>query len=118
MKRRDGGGVVWSSEGGTRCPDCGRQRDACTCGRERTPAGDGKVRIHRETKGRRGKAVTVVRGLALAAGELDDLARDLKRACGVGGSVKDGTIEIQGDQREKVAALLRARGFAVKLAGG
>ena len=118
MKRRDGGGVVWSSEGGSACPDCGRPRDACACGREQTPAGDGTVRIHRETKGRRGRAVTVVRGLALAAGELDDLARELKRACGVGGSVKDGAVEIQGDQREKVAALLRERGYTVKLAGG
>jgi translation initiation factor 1 len=118
VKRRDGGGVVWSSEGGSICPDCGRPRDACPCGRERTHAGDGTVRIHRETKGRRGKAVTVVRGLALAAGELDDLARELKRACGVGGSVKDGAIEIQGDQRDKVAALLSERGYAVKLAGG
>jgi translation initiation factor 1 len=118
MKRRDGGGVVWSSEGGSVCPDCRRPQDACTCGRERRPVGDGTVRIHRETKGRRGKAVTVVRGLALERDALDDLARDLKRACGVGGSVKDGAVEIQGDQRDKVAALLRERGYAVKLAGG
>ena len=117
-RRRDGGGLVWSSEGGTVCPDCGRPREDCACDRRTVPTGDGTVRIHRETKGRRGKAVTVVRGLALAAGELDDLARELKRACGVGGSVKDGAIEIQGDQREKVAALLRARGHTVKLAGG
>lgn len=117
-RRRDNGGIVWSSEGGATCPDCGRPRDACACRRDPAPAGDGIVRIHRETKGRRGKAVTVVRGLALAADELDALARELKRSCGVGGSVKDGAIEIQGDQREKVAALLRARGHAVKLAGG
>ncbi len=76
------------------------------------------VRIFRESKGRKGKTVTVVRGLALDAGGLDDLARDLKRACGTGGSVKDGAVEIQGDQRQKVAELLRARGHTVKLAGG
>ena len=120
MKKRDTDrGLVWSSEGGAPCPGCGRAAEACTCRRPpAAPAGDGTVRIFRETKGRRGKAVTVVRGLALGRDELDDLARELKRACGTGGSVKDGAVEIQGDQREKVAALLRDRGYTVKLAGG
>lgn len=120
MKRRDDErGVVWSSEGGDACRDCGRPRSACSCARPAAaPTGDGNVRIFRETKGRKGKAVTVVRGLALDAGALDDLARDLKRLCGTGGSVKDGAVEIQGDQRERVAQLLRERGYKVKLAGG
>ena len=65
---------------------------------------------------RRGKTVTVVRGLT--PGELDAAAKELKRQCGTGGTAKDGTIELQGDHREKAAALLRARGHTVKLAGG
>ena len=120
MKRRDEDrGVVWSSEGGSVCPGCGRAQADCSCRRPAAaPAGDGNVRIFRETKGRKGKAVTVVRGLALDPGALDDLARALKQRCGTGGSVKDGAVEIQGDQRERVAELLRERGYKVKLAGG
>lgn len=111
--------VVWSSDGGTTCPDCGRPRDACACRQQvAAPVGDGRVRVFRETKGRRGKAVTVVRGLSLDAAELDDLARELKRVCGTGGTVKDGAIEIQGDQRDRVVEVLAARGFAVRKAGG
>ncbi len=118
-KRDNDRDLVWSSEGGAACPDCGRPRGACACRRPAAaPPADGIVRIFRETKGRKGKAVTVVRGLALDPGALDDLARRLKQRCGTGGSVKDGAIEIQGDQREKVAALLREDGLTVKLAGG
>lgn len=120
MKRADDDrSLVWSSDGGSLCPGCGRPREACACRRTGAgPAGDGVVRVFLETKGRKGKAVTVVRGLALDAAALDDLARDLKRACGTGGSVKDGAVEIQGDQREKVLRLLRDRGHAAKPAGG
>lgn len=120
MKRRDDDrSPVWSSEGGTLCPGCGRPLAACTCRRPAAaPPGDGVVRIFHETKGRKGKAVTVVRGLDPDPAALDELARELKRACGTGGSVKDGAVEIQGDQREKVAQLLRGRGLTVKLAGG
>jgi translation initiation factor 1 len=116
---KDGRDLVWSSEGGDACPACGRPREACTCAAAPPrSAGDGTVRVGRETKGRRGKAVTVVRGLSLGAGELDDLARELKRLCGTGGTVKDGVIEIQGDQRDRVVAALADRGFRVKRAGG
>ncbi|HPF70448.1 MAG TPA: translation initiation factor Sui1 [Candidatus Krumholzibacteria bacterium] len=112
-------GLVWSSEGGSLCPECGQPTDTCRCRQGRpAPAGDGTVRVFRESKGRGGKTVTVVRGLALDAAALDELARDLKRQCGVGGSVKDGAVEIQGDQREKVVALLQARGIKAKPAGG
>ena len=115
----DDRGLVWSSEGGAACPGCGRPREACACGaRDAAPVGDGVVRIFRETKGRRGKAVTVIRGAPLDAAGLDDLARELKRACGTGGSAKGGAVEIQGDKRAQVADLLRARGWTVKLAGG
>ena len=75
------------------------------------------IRIFRERGGRGGKVVTVVRGLPSGAALLD-LAADLKRLCGAGGTVKDGTLEIQGDHRERIADRLRERGHTVKLAGG
>lgn len=82
------------------------------------PQGDGIVRIRRETAGRNGKGVTTVTGVPLDEVKLKDLAKALKVLCGVGGAVKDGVIEIQGDQREKLKAELEKRGFTVKLAGG
>jgi translation initiation factor 1 len=77
---------------------------------------DGVVRIFREKGGRGGKTVTVVRGLPAA--DVPAVAKDLKRHCGTGGSVKEGAVELQGDHREKVAARLESRGYTVKLAGG
>ena len=80
--------------------------------------GDGVVRVRRETGGRGGKTVTTIAGVPLASPDLRALACDLKRACGAGGSVTDGAIEIQGDHRDAVVAALRDRGYTVKLAGG
>ena len=77
---------------------------------------DGIVRIFRGKGGRGGKAVSVVRGLPPR--ELGAVAKDLKKHCGSGGTVKDGAVEIQGDHREKIAARLEAQGYVVKLAGG
>ena len=77
---------------------------------------DGVIRVSRETSGRRGKTVTVVRGIPPR--ELDAVASDLKRQCGSGGSAKDGVVEIQGDHRPKVVTRLEAQGYRVKLAGG
>lgn len=77
---------------------------------------DGIVRVSRETSGRRGKTVTVVRGLPPR--ELASVASDLKRQCGSGGAVKEGVVEIQGDHRPKVVARLESQGYRVKLAGG
>jgi len=77
---------------------------------------DGVVRVSREKGGRRGKIVTLVRGLPQR--ETEAVAGDLKRLCGAGGSIKEGVVEIQGDHRDKIAAHLRATGYDVKLAGG
>ena len=82
------------------------------------PAGDGIVRIRRETSGRKGKGVTTISGLDMSDGELKSQAKKLKTLCGTGGSVKNGIIEIQGDHREKIRDTLASQGHVVKLAGG
>lgn len=79
---------------------------------------DGIVRIRRETKGRNGKGVTTLTGFALPQEQLKDLAKKLKQHVSTGGTLKDGVIEIQGDQRDKLKAYLESLGFTVKLAGG
>jgi len=79
---------------------------------------DGIVRIHRETKGRGGKGVSIITGLTLSEDQLNELAKKLKQHCGTGGTVKNGAIEIQGDQREKIKQWLEKLGHHVKLAGG
>jgi len=118
-RNKPGARLVYSTESGRLCPQCHRPVADCVCGKDRPAAtGDGIVRIRRETKGRGGKAVTVVDGIPLAEGELKLLAKALKQRCGVGGSVKSHTIEIQGDQRTLIKAELEARGYQVKLSGG
>jgi translation initiation factor 1 len=84
----------------------------------RAPRGDGIVRVRREVAGRRGKAVTTISGVPLASDGLRDLAAELKRRCGAGGSVVDRVIESQGDHRDTVIAELESRGYTVKRAGG
>jgi len=118
MRKHGSGGLVYSTDAGRMCPGCRQPVAACTCGQPAVPAGDGTVRVSRETKGRGGKAVTLVRGLALDAAALAALAKQLKAACGSGGTVKDGVIEVQGDHVDKVIAALRQGGHAVKRAGG
>ncbi|KDO15515.1 stress response translation initiation inhibitor YciH [Vibrio metoecus] len=81
------------------------------------PKGDGVVRLLRETKGRKGKGVTLIKGLDVDDAELKLLAAEFKKKCGCGGAVKDGDIEIQGDVREQLKTLIEAKGFKVKLAG-
>jgi translation initiation factor 1 len=116
---RSTGGLVYSTEGGRMCPACRRPVAQCTCRQAQpAPASDGVVRVLRETKGRGGKAVTVVRGVPVDAAALVKLGQDLKAACGTGGTVKDGAIEVQGDHVDKVMALLQQRGYKVKRAGG
>ncbi|MBU6950350.1 translation initiation factor Sui1 [Hahella sp. HN01] len=111
-------GLVYSTEFGRMCPDCGKPVDACVCGQTAVPQGDGVVRVSRETAGRKGKGVTVVKGVLLAGEELKNLAKHLKQKCGVGGTVKDGVIEIQGDHRDLIVEELKKKGFTAKKAGG
>ncbi|MBM4197050.1 MAG: stress response translation initiation inhibitor YciH [Gammaproteobacteria bacterium] len=82
------------------------------------PKGDGIVRVGRQTQGRKGKGVTVVSGVPLAGAELELLATELKRRCGSGGTVRDGSIEIQGDHRDLLVAELGKRGWTVRRSGG
>jgi translation initiation factor 1 len=113
------GGLVYSTDSGRMCPTCRHPVAACQCvtAKPRAP-GDGVVRVSRETKGRAGKGVTLVKGLALDDAALVALGKQLKTACGSGGTVKDGVIEVQGDHCERVMALLQAQGHKVKRAGG
>jgi translation initiation factor 1 len=113
------GGLVYSTEAGRMCPACRQPVAQCVCKKAVAPPTDGVVRLFFETKGRGGKGVTVVRGLGLAEPELVALGKKLKTACGVGGTAKEGVVELQGDHRDRVMALLQAQGFKnVKKAGG
>jgi len=119
MSRKSATRAVYSTDGGRLCHQCHRPVSGCIC-KDAAPAsqGDGIVRIRRESKGRGGKTVTLIHGVPLASAPLKDLAKKLKKRCGVGGSVKEGVIETQGDQRDTCKAVLEGLGFQVKLAGG
>ena len=120
-RARGAGGLVYSTEHGRTCPGCRRALAACTCSAgpaASAASADGVIRVSRETGGRGGRTVTVVRGLPLAAEALAELAKTLKAACGTGGTAKDGTIELQGDHRDAVVARLEGSGWRVKRAGG
>ena len=117
--QRSQGGLVYSTDSGRMCPACRQPVAQCVCHLKKpAPVGDGIVRVSRQTKGRGGKAVTVVTGLALDAPALTDLGKKLKATCGSGGTVKDGVIEVQGDHCDKVVTALQAQGWTVKRAGG
>ena len=76
------------------------------------------VYLHRDSKGRRGSSVTLIKNLSLSPDALKELGKRLKQACGSGGTIKEGVIEIQGEHREKVAEELKKLGYKVKIAGG
>lgn len=118
MKSNSNSGLVYSTDGGRMCPECRRPLPECTCKSKVLPAGDGVVRVSRQTKGRGGKSVTLVKGLALDAAALALLGKQLRTACGSGGTVKDGVIEIQGDHCDLVMETLRKHGHQPKRAGG
>ena len=111
-------GLVYSSDQGRMCPGCSRPVKQCGCHQEVPASGDGIVRVSRQTRGRKGAGVSLVTGVPLAAAELKALAKELKQKCGSGGTVKDGVIEIQGDHRDQLVALLQKKGYAVKRSGG
>jgi translation initiation factor 1 len=117
MKKNETG-IVYSSQYGKMCPECGKPVSNCIC----TQNGSGQstfdriIKIRREVKGRKGKTVTTVTGVP--ANTINELARKLKQKCGAGGSVKDGMIIIQGDFRDKLVELLEGEGFSAKKAGG
>ena len=120
MQKRESSGLVYSTDSGRMCPGCRQPAAACACKAKPhnpTPS-DASVRISREVKGRGGKAVTVVRGVPLDAEGVAELGKTLRTACGAGGTVKDGVIEVQGDHVERVMALLKAKGWVVKRSGG
>lgn len=112
--------VVYTTGIGRVCPGCGKPAESCICRKQATqrPAGDGIIRIRRETKGRNGKGVTVITGVPLGESELQTLGKQLKARCGTGGTVKDGNIEIQGDHRDLILTELTKLGWTVKKAGG
>ena len=112
--------LVYSSASGRMCPKCSKPVTTCLCRQQSrtTPSGDGVVRVGRQTKGRKGKGVTLVTGVPLSPDELKDLAKELKQKCGTGGTLKEGVIEIQGDHRDTLIDLLKAKGWTVKRSGG
>lgn len=107
--------LVYSTEVGRVCPGCERPIALCTCGTERVPViTDGVVRVTLETKGRRGKGVTVIKGVPLASQLLEQFGKQLKTLCGSGGTTKDGVIEIQGDHREVIGKQVIDRGWKLR----
>jgi translation initiation factor 1 len=120
MKSSSKGGLVYSTDGGQMCPECRQAIAACVCKAvgAKLPVGDGVARVTRETKGRGGKSVTIVKGLALDPPALTLLGKQLRTACGSGGTVKDGMIEVQGDHCEQVIETLKKYGHRAKRAGG
>jgi len=109
--------LVYSTGTGKICPGCGWPADNCQCSRntaaESVPARI-VAKLRMEKKGRGGKTVTVVAGLPNNAAFLKDLSQELKRACGTGGAVQDGAVELQGDLRDRVRDVLQKKGFIVK----
>ncbi len=125
MKRQTSTTLVYSTESGRICLDCGQPAAQCQCAANKKALAtqgyaspDGFLRVQRETKGRGGKSVTLVRGLGLDADALTAFGKQLKAACGSGGTVKDGVIEVQGDHVDTLMIALQKRGYTVKRVGG
>ena len=118
MKSNPSGGLVYSTDAGRMCPVCRKPVAACICKQTTVAKTDGVVRVSLQTKGRGGKSVTLVKGVALDALALAVLGKQLRAACGSGGTVKDGVIEVQGDHVDTVMAALQKQGYVVKRAGG
>lgn len=110
--------LVYSTETGKLCKQCGQASHNGPCSKTDAPIGDGKVRISRETKGRKGAGVTLIQGIPLNEDETKLLLKQLQKLCGVGGSLKNGIVELQGDQRDKVLKALANKAWDVKISGG
>ena len=112
------GGLVYSTDAGRMCPDCRKPTASCVCKVKALPESDGVVRVSLQTKGRGGKSVTLVKGLPLDTAALAVLGKQFRSACGSGGTVKDGVVEVQGDHVATVMATLQKHSYNVKRAGG
>ena len=119
--------IVYSTEHDNTCPSCGKTLKNCNCKENKQPKKaenktnqpkDGVVRVSRETKGRKGKGVTLITGLPITLDQMKELSKELKQKCGTGGTVKNAVIEIQGDHRDAIVDLLQQKGFTAKRAGG
>jgi translation initiation factor 1 len=99
------------------CPKCHQLKKTCTCKPDESSKST-VVRVGRETKGRGGKGVTIISDLPLDEKGLTEFATKLKNRLGTGGTVKEGRIEIQGDQRDRIVQELVGMGYRVKRAGG
>ncbi|MEP6894905.1 MAG: stress response translation initiation inhibitor YciH [Chloroflexota bacterium] len=105
--------TVWTSEQGDLRSAESRTRKVVSL-----PPQQQTIYLHRDSKGRGGKTVTLVKKLVLSEDDMKELAKKLKQVCGSGGTIKDDMIEIQGEHREKIAAALIKLGYKVKIAGG
>ena len=116
MKDNTETNLIYSTDKGPICPDCSKPVKECACReieKNFVPETNEKVRIRHETANRRNKGVTIIYGLPLSREQLEDLAKKLKSTFGTGGTVKDRTIELQGDQRAKAAVELRRLGYSL-----
>ena len=110
-------GLVYSTETGKMCPGCSRPVAQCICSRlqkQTVPQTDGVVRVQYETHGRKGKRVTVIRGMPLSEADLAPVAKRFKQQFGTGGTVTENTIEIQGDHSDQIKQELKKQGYTVK----
>jgi translation initiation factor 1 len=120
MKNAHTSTLVYSTDVGRICPGCGQGVAACACAARARAlvAGDGVAKVSRQSKGRGGKTVTLIKGLALDGDALAALGKQLRTACGAGGTVKEGVIEVQGDHCATVLAALAKLGYQARQAGG
>lgn len=116
--------LVYSSESGRICTGCGNPISSCSCNKKK-PAGssgkfphDGVIRVMKESKGHKGKTVTIIGNIPLEDAELKEFAKKLKARCGTGGSVKNNEIIIQGDHRQAAMEEILKQGYKAKFAGG
>ncbi|GAP41389.1 SUI1 family translation initiation factor [Flexilinea flocculi] len=121
MKRNENP-VVFSTESGRICPNCGFPKQSCICKNSKTASAasfpDGIIRVRREKQGRAGKEVSIIRGISGSLKDLQIHAGNIKKQCGAGGSIKDGEIIIQGDHIEFIMNYFTKLGMKIKKDGG